>query len=376
MKVAIVCYPTFGGSGVVASELAMEVASRGHCVHVLSYQLPVRLDPLKRNVFFHQVETSNYPVFHYPPYMLALATKLVEVVRAHGARIVHLHYAIPHTASAILARLMCEECGIRIITTLHGTDITLVGAEPSYFEITRFAIEASDGVTAVSEYLADATYRRFRVKNEIRVIPNFVDVERYRPERRDPALRTRYAEPEEKLLVHVSNFREVKRVVDVVRVFARVARRLPARLLMVGTGPDRVQAEEELARLGLAERASFVGPVGEVPELIAIGDLFILPSLSESFGLAALESLASGVPVIATRTGGLPELIEDGVSGVLAEVAAVDEMGERAIELLSDPVRHRAMALAGRERAMARFPRGETVGRYIAYYEEVAARAR
>ena len=373
MNIAIACHPTYGGSGVVAAELGMQLAERGHEVHFVSYEAPFRIDPLQPNVFFHEVEVTSYPLFRYPPYALALATKLVDVVRSHGVRLLHVHYAIPHAISAFLTKQMCPDCDVRILTTLHGTDITLVGSDPSFQEISRFGIAQSDGITAVSDYLARATRRHFRVERPIEVIPNFVDVERFSPERADPALRARFAAPDERLLVHVSNFRTVKRVPDVVEVFARIAAVEPARLLMVGSGPARAPAEEELTRLGLIDRATFLGPVDEVAPLLATSDLLLLPSENESFGLAALEAMASGVPVIATRTGGLPEVVEDGETGILADVGGTTEMAERGLEILRDERARRRMGDAARERAVDRY-RGERVlGAYEAAYQRLLA---
>ncbi len=373
MKIAIACHPTYGGSGVVAAELGMELARRGHEVHYVSYEPPFRVSRVMENIFFHDVEVLTYPLFRYPSYALPLAAKLTEVIRAHGVGIMHAHYAIPHSISAILAKQMCRDCGVRIVTTLHGTDITLVGNDRSFYEITRFGIEESDAVTAVSEYLARETHKQFAVTRAISVVPNFVDTEIYAPERRSEALRRRFAAPNERLLVHISNFRRVKRVLDVVEVFARIARATPARLLMVGAGPDLAAAELRLAELGLKERASFVGPVADVAELLACGDLFLLPSESESFGLAALEAMACGVPVIGTRAGGLPELIQDGESGILAEIGAVEEMARRGLELLEDVESHRAMSRTARDVARRRFPIASVVDRYVALYEEVSA---
>ena len=371
MKIAIACHPTHGGSGVVASELGMEMARRGHEVHFVSYQIPFRVDQLHENVYFHEVEVTSYPLFRYPPYALVLATKLVDVVRAHGVRVLHVHYAIPHSISAILTRQMCANCGIRIITTLHGTDITLVGSDPSFSEITRFGIESSDVVTAVSESLRESTRSHFGVEKEIQVIPNFVDTEVYSPLRRDPELRRRFASDGERLVVHISNFRPVKRVRDVVRIFASIVQRVPSRLLMIGHGPERSVAEEEVERLGLRDRVCFLGVLDAVADLLAVADLFLLPSDGESFGLAALEAMACAVPVIAARAGGIPELVEDGVTGILGEVGDVETMGARGAGLLDDPARLEMVRRAARDRAVENFSMEMIGDRYEKLYASV-----
>lgn len=374
MKIAIACHPTYGGSGVVASELGMALAERGHEVHFISYQAPFRVNRLHENVQFHEVEVTSYPLFRYPPYALALATKLLEVVRSHGVRVLHVHYAIPHAISAVLTRQMCGDCGIRVITTLHGTDITLVGSDHSFHEITKYGIETSDGVTAVSRYLAEETTRSLGVTRDIRVIPNFIDLDVYSPGRRRPELRRRYANDDERLLVHISNFRPVKRVLDAVRVFHRVAEKMPARMLFVGTGPDCSAAEDEVEKLGLKDRVTFTGAVDGVHELLACSDLMLLPSEVESFGLAALEAMACGVPVVSTRTGGLPEVVEHGVSGYLGDVGDVAGQAGAALEILADGAGYARMAEAARERAEALFPLPDIVCRYEGYYREILDR--
>lgn len=375
MKIAIACYPTYGGSGVVASELGMALAQRGHEVHFVSYQVPFRVDQLLDGVYVHEVEVPSYPLFKYPSYALALASKLVEVVRNSGVRVLHMHYAIPHAISGILARQMCTDCGIRVLTTLHGTDITLVGSDHSYFEITRWGIEQSDMVTAVSRDLALETRRQFKIETPIEVVPNFIDGGHYSPALRRPSLRSRFAREDEALLVHVSNFRPVKRVLDVVEVFQRVQEAIPARLLMIGTGPDAALAEERVAALGLTSKVTFAGGMMGVGELLATTDLFLLPSESESFGLAALEAMASGVPVIGSRAGGLPEVVEHGQSGSLHAVGDVDGMARSAIEILSDSSRHEAMRIAARQRAITEFPLDQIVARYESLYERLLATA-
>lgn len=349
----------------------MELAARGHEVHFVSYQPPFRVDQRHDRVHVHEVEVTSYPLFKYPPYALALATKLMEVVRANDVHILHAHYAIPHSISALLARQMCRDCDLRVITTLHGTDITLVGADHSFFEVTRYGIEESDAVTAVSQDLAGATRRQFEIERSIDVIPNFIDPDVYSPTRRSTELRESYVRDGESLVVHVSNFRPVKRPLDVVRIFASLAQDVPARLLMVGTGPELGAAKEEAARLGVCDRVIFEGAVVGVAELLASSDLLLLPSDSESFGLAALEAMACGIPVIGTKAGGLPEVVEDGVSGALEAVGDVHSMALRAAEILGDPERHRRMSAAARERAITRFPASKVVAAYEGIYQRV-----
>jgi len=371
VKIAIVCHPTYGGSGVVASELGMSMAARDHEVHFVSYQVPFRVDRSQPNVHFHEVEVTSYPLFRYPPYALALATKLVSVVRAHGVRLVHAHYAIPHAISANLTKSMCADCGIHTVVTLHGTDITIVGSDHAFAEVTRFGIEGSDRVTAVSEDLARETREVFDIQRPIEVIPNFVDTDLYSPDRRDQQLRRRFVDNGEALVVHVSNFRPVKRVLDVVRVFDRIRRDRPAKLLMVGTGPDHCAAEEEIARLGIASDVHFVGAVAGASELLACCDLMLLTSENESFGLVALEAMACGVPVIATRAGGVPEVVADRETGFLAPVGDTEAMGEAALELLSSAGMQQSFSRAARQRAVELFDRDRIVDRYEALYRRL-----
>ena len=374
MKIGITCYPTYGGSGVVATELGIELAARGHQVHFITYSQPFRLTGRERGIFYHEVPVSNYPLFEYPPYDLALATKMAEVAEVYGLDLLHVHYAIPHSVSALLARDMLATRGIRLpfITTLHGTDITLVGLDRSYLPITRYGIERSDGVTAISADLRAKTEDAFGITRPIEVIQNFVNCDVYE---RHPALvaeqRPAFAAPGERLLVHLSNFRPVKRVLDVVEVFARVARQLPARLLMIGDGPDRSAAEFLAMRHGVLDRTHFVGKQDNVHELLALADLMLMPSEMESFGLAALEAMACCVPPIATRVGGVPELIDDGVNGRLFPVGDVDGMAQAAVELLTSPDRLETMATAARRHAQQHFCASRIIPRYEAFYEEV-----
>ncbi len=337
MKIAIACHPTHGGSGVVAAELGMQLAQRGHIVHFVSYQAPFRVENMHENIYIHEVEVSSYPLFKYPPYALALANKLVEVVKTHGVELLHVHYAIPHSISAVLTKQMCGDRDLKVVTTLHGTDITLVGNDSSFYEITKFGIENSDAVTAVSEYLAQETFRQFEVNCPIEVIPNFVDVEYYHPNKRRECLRKRYAQGDEFLMSHVSNFRPVKRVADVIKVFAKVHEALAnSRLVLIGSGPDTGMAEQLIEKLYLQDKVSFTGSVSSVADILACSDVFLLPSEYESFGLAALEAMACGVPVVASNAGGLAEVVDHGKSGFLHPVGDVDSMAASAIQLLEE----------------------------------------
>ncbi len=375
MKIGITCYPTYGGSGAVATELGLDLARRGHEVHFITYQSPFRLRGYAKRVFFHEVDTtiSRYPLFDHYPYELALASRVYEVAMQERLDLLHVHYAIPHATAAYLAREMLRQTyPIKVITTLHGTDITLVGQEASFYAISRFSIEQSDGVTAVSKFLRDETYRAFGcVQCELAVIPNFVNLADYRPG--VATARDSLVPPDHKLLVHVSNFREVKRVKDVVRIFARLRRAMPATLMLVGDGPERVDVEQEARDLGAADDVHFLGRIDSAAPLLAAADLFVLPSQSESFGLAALEAMACGTPVLATRVAGLPELITDDVEGLLEPVGSVEAMARRAIDLLRDPVRHARMREAALARA-AQFSTDVVVPQYEAYYDRVMAR--
>ena len=374
MKIGITCYPTYGGSGAVATELGLELARRGHEVHFITYDSPFRLRGYSERVFFHQVETrmGRYPLFDHFPYTLALASKQHEVVLREELDLLHVHYAIPHATTAYLAREMLKgERSLRVITTLHGTDITLVGQESSFYAITKFSIERSDGVTAVSNYLRDETYRAFGCGGcDVRMVPNFVNLKEYRPG--DPGCRGTVAPEDHKVITHISNFREVKRVKDVVRVFARIRRAMPATLVMIGDGPERMDAENEARDLAVTDDVRFLGRLDSVASLLQASDLFILPSQTESFGLAALEAMACGSPVVASRAGGLPEVIDDGVNGILEPVGSVEAMGRRAVELLRDPERHAGMRAAALVKA-EQFSADRIVPMYEAYYQEVLA---
>jgi L-malate glycosyltransferase len=384
MKIGITCYPTYGGSGVVATELGIELAARGHEIHFITYSQPFRLTGREANIHFHEVAVSNYPLFEHPPYDLALATRMAEVAEFYSLDLLHVHYAIPHSVSALLARQMLASRGIHLpfITTLHGTDITLVGLDRSYLPITKFGIEQSDGVTAISTYLRNRTHEAFHIDSEIEVIRNFVNCDVYvRNPELVAAMRPRFAEPatankpQERLLVHLSNFRPVKRIQDVVQVFARVAKAMPARLMLIGDGPDRSVAEYLARENNVQDRIHFVGKQDNVYELLPLADLMLMPSEMESFGLAALEAMACSVPTIATRVGGVPELIQDGHNGLLFNVGDVESMSTAAIALLSNPSRLEAMAKAGRKTAQDNFCSSRVIPLYEDYYDRVVTRA-
>jgi N-acetyl-alpha-D-glucosaminyl L-malate synthase BshA len=373
LKIGILCHPTYGGSGIVATELGLALAERGHHIHFVSHALPFRLPEGHPNTFFHEVGVTTYPLFKYPPYSHVLSGTLVDLCRREMLDVIHAHYAIPHALCAYLCRQILGTSTPRIVTTLHGTDITLIGIDSSFREITRFGIQQSDAVTAVSEYLADATVSRFDPGVDIRVIPNFIDPERFSPRLRSAERRARFAEPGEVLIGHLSNFRPVKRIPDVIRTFHRVQKKIPARLLLMGEGVGVESAKYLAAELGLSERVLFLGPLTQVAEILAQLDLFLLPSEYESFGLAALEAMACGVPVVGTRTGGIPEVVEDGVSGLLCEVGDYPCMAARAIELLEHPSVAAAMGERARAEAVERYPQERVVERYEALYGEVLA---
>ncbi|MGB6745239.1 MAG: N-acetyl-alpha-D-glucosaminyl L-malate synthase BshA [Terracidiphilus sp.] len=378
MRIGITCYPTYGGSGVVATELGIELAGLGHEVHFISYSQPFRLNGRDEGIFYHEVPVSNYPLFEFPPYDLALASRMAEVAEYYSLDLLHVHYAIPHSVSALLARQMLASRGRRLpfVTTLHGTDITLVGLDRSYLPITRHGIQESDGVTSISDYLKEKTIADFGVTRHIETIPNFVNCDVYVPIRDEAAraaARLHLAQPDEAILMHLSNFRPVKRVVDVVKIFARVARERPARLVLVGDGPDRSAAEWLAHDLGIHGKIRFVGKQERVNELLPLADILLMPSELESFGLAALEAMACKVPSIATRVGGVPELIDDGVTGLLYNVGDVDEMAAGALSLLNDPARLEAMRDAARKAAQKRFCATLLVPHYVRFYEQVLA---
>lgn len=369
MKIGITCYPTYGGSGAVAAELGIQLGQRGHQVHFVSYAPPFRLPTFQQNLFFHQVGTMSYPLFEHTPYTITLAAKMADVALAEELDLLHVHYAIPHAVSAFLAR---EAVGgqLKVLTTLHGTDITLVGTDPSLRSITRLAINMSDRVTAVSSYLERTTREIFQPNRPVRVIPNFVDSFRFRPGKEEE-VRSRFAHPREPILLHLSNFRPVKRVTDVIRIFAGVRQEIPAKLLMVGDGVERPTAQHLSRALNVEKEVFFLSRQDDIPGLMKTADLFLLPSELESFGLAALEAMSCGIPVIASRVGGLPEVIEDGVSGLLYPVGDVDGMIQGALRVLTGDTLRRQMAQAARQRVLDHFDASCIIPQYEALYEEL-----
>jgi len=371
VNVGITCYPTYGGSGIVATELGMELAARGHEVHFITYANPIRLDPDTPRIHYHEVEVSNYPLFQYPPYCLALAGRMAEVAESYNLDVLHVHYAIPHSIAAMLAQQMTASTRrLPYITTLHGTDITLVGVDPSYFGITKFSIEKSDGITSISENLRSQTVQTFGVPNEIRVIHNFVNCDLYHPDNEKTGA-TAFAPNGEKLLIHLSNFRPVKRVLDCIRILAEVRKHVPARLLMAGDGPERGPAEHLARQLKVERDVLFLGKQNHVERLIPMAHVLLMPSEMESFGLAALEAMACGVVPVATRVGGVPELITHGEDGFLEAVGDVEAQAARAVELLKDDQLHWRMAKAGRWNASERFCTDRIIPQYERYYADV-----
>lgn len=370
MNIGIVCYPTFGGSGVVATELAKGLAQRDHNVHILSYARPARLDTFRTNISFHEVNLNTYPLFEYPPYDLALANQIAHLIEFENLDIIHVHYAIPHATSAYLAKQILGDkaAHIPLITTLHGTDITIVGSDPSYKNVVDFSINQSDGVTAVSEYLKEETYNRFDIKKEIKVIPNFIDLDRFKKSNKNH-FKKAICPDGEKVVVHVSNFREVKRVPEVVSVFHRVLQNdIHAKLLLVGDGPDRQRAEQRCSELGICGHVRFLGKQDQVEEILSISDLFLIPSGSETFGLAALEAMSCGVPVISSNIGGLPEVNIHGETGYLCDLGDIDCMAEHSVKILTDEKLHEEMSVNARNRA-EKFEMGKIVTVYEEYYE-------
>ena len=380
MKIGITCYPTYGGSGVVGTELGIELAARGHEVHFIAYQQPIRLNTQEQpQIFFHEVTVSQYPLFEYPPYDLALATRMAEVAELYGLDLLHVHYAIPHSVSALLARQMLaaqdKARKLPFVTTLHGTDITIVGADRSYLPVTRYSIEQSDGVTAISNYLKKRTVQEFEIRHPIEVIYNFVNCDTYKRDPNAAERRAEFARPDERILVHVSNFRPVKRICDVIEIFDRVQKKIPSRLLLMGDGPDRSRAEWLVSKKGLRKKVEFLGKVDRVSEKLSIADLILVPSEMESFGLAALEAMACEVPAIGTAVGGVPEVIEHGRTGFLAEVGDVTTMAKDAIAILSDEKRLREMGQLARWEAQSRFCASRIIPEYERFYERVLERA-
>jgi len=371
MKIGIVCYPTFGGSGVVATELGKALAANGHQVHFITYSQPARLDFFSANLFYHEVSISKYPLFDFPPYELALASKLVDVVRFEKLDLLHVHYAIPHASAAYMAKQILQTYGIHIpiVTTLHGTDITLVGKDPSYNPVVTFSINQSDGVTAVSKNLKEDTFKHFDITRDIRVIPNFIDLSRFSLKPREH-FKKAIAPGDERILIHTSNFRRVKRTNDVIQVFQKIQEKIRCKLLMVGDGPDRVNAEQLCRDLGVCNDVRFLGKQDAIEEILSVTDLFLMPSESESFGLAALEAMACGVPVISSNAGGLPELNINGVTGFLDPVGDIESMAAHAIHILEDNERLATFKAAALERAKE-FDLSLVLPIYEHYYQEV-----
>jgi len=370
MKIGITCYPTYGGSGVVATELGMELAARGHDVHFISYAPPIRLTDTTDHIHFHEVEISSYPLFDHAPYALALAVKMMQVADTEGLDLLHVHYAIPHSVSALLARMMAAPKALPFITTLHGTDITLVGNDRSFLPITKFSIEQSDGVTAISHHLKQRTIEEFDIKRPIEVIPNFVNCELY-CRTPNPGLRTEWAPDGEPILMHLSNFRPVKRITDVVEIYAKVREKMRAKLVLIGDGPDRAAAEYLVRKMKLMRDVHFLGKQDRVYQFLSQADLFLLPSDMESFGLAALEAMACEVPVVATNVGGIPEVVEHGVDGFLFTPRDVEAGARYAIEILTQPDRGRAMGQTARVHAKKNYCANDVIPIYEAYYRQV-----
>ena len=366
MKIGVVCYPTYGGSGVVATELGKALAAKGHLIHFISYAMPMRLDGYIGNVFYHEVEMATYPLFEFPLYTPALASKMVEVCRFEKLDLIHAHYAIPHATSAYLAREIVNN-GLKIVTTLHGTDITLVGLEPSFLPVMKFSIEKSDGVTAVSRFLREKTTTNYGINKAIEVIPNFVDTEKYKRMACDEICE-KFAPKGEKILIHTSNFRAVKRVQDVIKIFNEVRKKVPSKLILVGDGPDRSSCELLTRELDLQQHVRFLGKQLELVPILSAADLFLMPSQSESFGLSALEAMSCGVPVVSSSVGGLPELQVHGETGYIAEIGDIERMAKYAVELLTNETKHSLFSANARRRAVEHFDISKIVDQYEAYY--------
>jgi len=372
MKIGITCYPTYGGSGAVAAELGIELAKKGHIVHFISYGLPFRINSFYKNIYFHEVEMLEYPLFKYPPYSLSLSVKMSEVIETEKLDILHVHYAMPHATSAYLAQKMVGEDKIKFVTTLHGTDITLVGSHSSFYKITKFSIENSNGITCVSNYLKKSTEEIFRIKKDMRVIYNFVDTERYRkgnPDRENMDF-LRYIKKDDKIISHISNFRPVKKIQNIIKAFCRISREIPGKLLLVGEGPEATRCKVMVEKLKLQDKVFFLGRYDNVIPILSVSDLYMLPSKSESFGLSALEALSCSVPVIGSNTGGLPEVVIDGQCGYLCDPDDVKSLAERAIEILGNEELSKKMSREARKRAKL-FDSSIIVPQYVNYYNEV-----
>lgn len=376
MKIGITCYPTYGGSGVVATELGKALAQRGHQVHFISYALPARLDSIAGEISYHEVEMSQYPLFDFPLYTDSLASKMVDVAKYHDLDILHVHYAIPHATSGLIAKqILAPTKELKLITTLHGTDVTLVGLEPSFLPLVKFSIEQSDYVTSVSRFLQMKTYTMYNIEREIQVIPNFVDTHKYM-RKEDSQFRSRIAPDGEKIIVHVSNFRAVKRVPDVIRIFDVIRKSIPSKLILAGDGPDRSESERLARELGLYDDVRFLGKQIHLPEILSAADLMLMPSQSESFGLSALEAMSCSVPVVSSSTGGLPELVVHGETGYIAEMGDIQRMAKYAIELLADERRWEMFSHNARKRAVERFDVNLIVPLYEKLYEGALSESR
>lgn len=373
MKIGVVCYPTYGGSGIVATELGQNLATRGHEVHFISYAMPTRLDHFQPNVFYHNVDIPHYPLFEFHEYTLSLAGKIVDVIKYEHLDILHVHYAIPHAISGYLAKEIVSKTNpVKLVTTLHGTDITLVGLEPHFQPLVKFSLEHSDAITAVSKYLADKTIQNFSSEQSIEVIPNFVDTNIYK--KMDlPQLKKQIAPEGEKILIHISNFRPVKRVTDVVKIFAEVLTYLPCKLLLVGDGPDRKEAEALARELNLCDHVKFLGSQTSLVELLSISDIFLLPSQSESFGLSALEAMSCGVPVVASNIGGIPEVVNHGDNGYVAEFGDITRMAKYVIELFDNPKKYKSFSRNARQSAIDQFETSIIVPKYEELYKRLLA---
>jgi L-malate glycosyltransferase len=372
MKIGITCYPTYGGSGVVATELGKELASQGHQVHFISYKMPYRLNQFYENIFFHEVEFSNYPLFEHSLYTLALASKMIEVIEYEKLDLMHVHYAIPHAASAYLAKQIIKKSNsdIKIITTLHGTDITLVGLEPHFLPLVKFSIEESDGVTAVSRFLKEKTLTNYNIEKDIEVIYNFIDTEKFQNVEND-SFKKCVAPNGEKILMHTSNFRPVKRVADTIRILEKVKKEIPAKLVLIGDGPDRSDCEHLVRELDLQKDVFFLGKQDGLVDLLSTADVFLMPSQSESFGLSALEAMSCGIPVVSSSVGGLPELIVHNEVGFIAEIGDVDRMAKYTVDLLTNEKKYNNFSRNARDRAVKHFDKGLILPKYIKYYEKV-----
>jgi N-acetyl-alpha-D-glucosaminyl L-malate synthase BshA len=373
MRIGIVCYPTYGGSGVIATELAIELAKRGHEVHLICHHRPVRLDRSYPGLVFHGAEVTPYPLFSYPFYTLSLASKLYQVIQEYGLECVHVHYAIPHTPAVLLSRMMLKGRGPKIITTLHGTDINLIGFDPSYRSLIKFCLDASDGITAVSNFLLNLTKKEFGIDGKTRMIYNFIDTNRF-TRREDPQLLRMYAPNDERIITYISNFRKIKNIPHLIDVFRIISSKIPTRLLMIGDGPEMNRIESLVKEYDLTSKVTFLGEVNYTVPLLSISDLLLLTSYMESFGLTVLEAMSCEVAVITTNVGGLPEVVEDGVCGFLVEAGDIEGMANKAIEILKDKERRRRMGRAGRNIAIDKFSIHKQVDEYERYYMEVLSR--